>query len=247
MAGVNLKGTADAESPDLVTARATRTLARLTLALVLINAIYIGVSAWQLSIMRGQLNSMQIDQRPWVSATPAVEKFTMVQWNASKSVNVMLKISLHNYGRLPAQDFDIKWMIKQWPTNAHHGDLDAPKEKLCSDATRATTARRQKTLTVFPDRDATVEDNLTVGGVYLTNTTAIFSLYGCADYTYSSGEHGQTLFRYTLGKINHDIWTGLPFKKGTAPSNAPARFTWAALPKKDYDFKIDPDGGNYVR
>jgi hypothetical protein len=245
----------DANPPDLraednsdsLTARATRNLTLVTLALVIVNIGYIIVSAGQLGIMKGQLGTMQVDQRPWVSATPAIDEVLMADWNRQKSVSVKLKFSLHNYGRLPAQDFNFNWMIAPWPGNAHHGNLDDPQEKLCADAQRATTTRRQKTTTVFPDRDTTVEDNLTVGGQFVGVTEVIYSIYGCIDYTYSSGQHGQTLFRYTLGKVEHDIWVGLPFKHGPRIANAPVGLTMATVPRKDYYFEVDPDGGNFVR
>ena len=195
-----------------------------------------------------QLTVMQIDQRPWVSVTP-VAKVTLADWNGDKSIDVHLSFTLHNYGRLPAQELRIEPMITQRPDNAHLDDLDKPQDDLCSTAMRAPISQRLST-TVFPGRDATAETAISVGRQYLYVNSVLYEVYGCIDYIYSDGAHGQTLFRYMLGKIDHreGIWMGLPFKMGSRIVKTPyGSIRLASLHKNEYDFGIDQSGGNYVR
>jgi hypothetical protein len=229
-------------------AGATLLLAVSTVALAVESQRQIAISTVQLSTLQDQLNATLADQRPWVSAVTTQDSIRMIDWNGNKGVGIFLTFRLHNYGRLPAQELYVNTMIAPRLDNAHLNQLDGPQEALCVNALHTSVSQRVSTV-VFPGQDAAADGNVSINSQFSNHSRILYEVYGCIDYMYASGQHGQTLFRYILGKIDRDIWIGIPFKKGrTVPiANPVGPISIATLDKRDYDLRVDSGGGNYVR
>jgi hypothetical protein len=88
---------------DLIMARWTRRVGIFTAALVFVGVVTAVIFSQQLRVMRGQLDEMQTEQRPWISLEMQAEGPLVYDANGW---NFVVKYSLNNVGKSPAISVD---------------------------------------------------------------------------------------------------------------------------------------------
>ncbi len=136
--------------------------------------------------------------------------------------------------------------------------MDTPERAQCIAARAAGDSNEIGGIAIFPGDSA--EPEIGVSGVEYTNDDPILmSIFGCIDYTYGNGRHGQTGFRMLLGKVVNNQVYGLPFLDGGVPekdynpspellASGYPRDPPTIAPMKTEDVYFKPDeGGNYAK
>jgi hypothetical protein len=164
-----------------------------------------------------------------------------------------------NYGQVPA--INVRVNVRAWPHpgNPKRAEILPFQKRTCEEG--IATADKDPTggAAVFPSESATIDAdaNITGGGIYKDGEPVRWAIFGCVDYTYGDGKHGQTGFNYLLGKNIGGQVFGVPFVEGKAwgePSTAEqikAGFPkdgpkMAEIPTTEVWF-IASDSGNYAK
>ena len=143
------------------------------------------------------------------------------------------------------------------PGNARRGELAAPQKKTCEEGGIDSDKNPIGGITIFPNETGTIELGSGASG-FENGQSALFSLLGCVIYNYGSGAHGQTGFRYMLGKVQDGKVWGVPFTEGppSEPYSPGEELLKSGFPKDppkvaripigELYFKPE-DGGNYAK
>ena len=89
-----------AEDPNIAIAKWTAAVARYTLALVIIGALGAVISFATLYAIKGQLDEMRDEQRPWISIEPAEQRG--IKWREG-TLSIDVVFSIKNVGKSPAR------------------------------------------------------------------------------------------------------------------------------------------------
>jgi hypothetical protein len=246
----------------LLTALATIALAILTYFLAVyandlgqISGKQLDAMREQQRVMQGQLDEMQIDQRPWISITSEIRRNGVVryEWNGQQGISTSETFTLRNYGHSPARNVTIKLDIIPRPNNfnTNLAELARLQERLCADAERTARNNKIAGVTVFPGKDERVELGIGMGtGKRNTpfNAPFGFTIQGCADYTFSNNRHGKAALRFIIGRVVNYRWAEIPFEREHAIQDVqdPSLYEYV-LKLGQFDYRQDLAGGNYVQ
>jgi hypothetical protein len=243
------------------TDRAARSTARATWAIAILTAATIGVALSQYVIFGRQLDVMENDKRPWIRVTLSLSKpVLLTEWSKQRGINVPLNFALKNYGQVPAININVSPSIIVHPGNPRRAELDAPQKTTCEAARIESDKNPIGGIAIFPNEAESIESNIAtnVREAFTAESPVLFAVLGCVDYTYGNGRHGQTGFRFVLGKGAEGQVLGLPFIEGAPvqsydipedliksgyPSDPPKI---AAIPASNVYFK-PADSGNYAK
>lgn len=170
----------------------------------------------QLDVMRGQLNVMQIDQRPWVQIIAEKINFLKIDDNG---VSISFQLTMKNIGKTPATGIDLR--IKPIVlTNKNFSEEVMIQQNTCSPANKVSP-RRIAGISLMPNEDISEYISTSIDKKIIVNeiadqiaeekrfnsfgrpeNKATFLLIGCIDYILSSANdvHGQTFFIYDVAK-----------------------------------------------
>jgi hypothetical protein len=232
-------------------------LTNLTAFATLILALATAYLAW---VADRQVGIMEADKRPWIKVTVTFAKPPrLTDWGGQKGIDVSLHFDLKNYGDSPAVNLRIESPIIVHPGNPRRSELNVPQKDACDRARAAADENPIGSVAVFPGESISVEQDSGRSGIYKTNEPVLFSILGCADYTYAGNRHGQTGFRMMLGHVTEGQIFGIPFVEGSLqPYKEPISpdllaHGYPAVPPKitvlqpsDFILRAD-DGGNYTR
>ena len=157
-------------------------------------AIFAGFT---LSAIRGQLDVMEADKRPWIGATFSLDRpIILTDSDGSKGITVIMKVVLKNYGQSPAVNTWIIPMIDRHPYYTDVAGMTAIADKQrtsCASLAQLATKNPIGGFPVFPgDSYQVIRSTGITGGIYQTGAPPFFSIYGCVNYTYSGGDIGET-------------------------------------------------------
>jgi len=133
--------------------------------------------------------------------------------------------------------------------NKARAENDSRLSTLCKDTTELSKNNTQSGIPIFQKLDPVpiFQSSENIDERYFSKESTIYMVQGCIDYTYSANEHGQTAFRYLVGKFGMDkTLHGIPFVKGNQVDNEDGNLHRAFLDAKSIDF-VKTDGGNYVK
>jgi hypothetical protein len=207
-------------NPHWASARWTEILAKWT-ALLAIAGILAAIFAWwTLNAIRGQLDVMEVDKRPWLRAQLSLDKVRLVDWDGVKGINVSLNIEIKNYGESPAVNMLVVPMIEEHPLytdkkGMEHLDIDQAES--CARTAVRAAENPIGGVPVFPGDTYSGKSNPGISGRQLYDSQRPppwFLIYGCVNYTYSKDRHGETGFRMLLGKPTNGLVLGIPFQEG---------------------------------
>ena len=226
--------------------------------------VYVAHSQWSAmvqnnSIVKGQLDAMEIDKRPWIRANVDIKELRLVEWGGDKHINTALIFDLKNYGELPAINIVISTNVASHPGNSERTKLDIAQKVICEQARAQAVANPIGGPTIFPTDSNSIQSGAGSSGIYKTGKPTIFSVNGCIDYSYGKDRHGQTGFRMIIGKIAGNKVVGIPFVEGVPhpydepissellingyPADPPKV---AIIPRDDFLLRLD-EGGNYAK
>jgi hypothetical protein len=241
-------------------APATRTLMLWTAVLASATILMAYFAYFTLDAIRGQLDVMETDKRPWIRANVSLAapvRFT--DWNGFKGVSIQVKLSLKNYGTSPAINVRAPPRIVVHPGNPRRSELDPIQKKICDDTAADADKNPVGGLAIFPTEEVTSGGWTSISGIYGTGERTLFSVLGCIVYTYADSRHGETGYRFLLGQdINGGVF-GLPFKEGVLkpyhdpPSPEMLASGFPAIPPKEATMSLDEvyfsqeDSGNYAK
>jgi len=199
-----------ADRAALSTARATWIIAIWTFATF-------GVGISQYIIFSRQLTVMENDKRPWLNVQPDIQQFVDVtEWNESRGIRLPLKFSMKNYGQEPAINVRVYAKIVVHPGNPRREELAIPQKEVCENGNIDSDKNPIGGIAIFPSETGVIEvgNSVSGGALFKNGEPVLFSILGCIIYTYGAGAHGQTGFRYLLGKPQNGQVFGLPFVEG---------------------------------
>ncbi len=206
------------------TDRAVRSTANATWVIALLTIATIGVGISQYIIFGRQLDVMENDKRPWLNADISLNnRVNITEWGATRGIDVPLKFAMKNYGQVPA--INVRVNVRAWPHpgNPRRAEVLPLQKRTCEDG--IATADKDPTggVAVFPSESTTIDAdaNLSGGGIYKDGEPVLWAIYGCLDYTYGGGRHGQTGFNYLPGKNIGGQLFGVPFVEGKARGEPP--------------------------
>jgi hypothetical protein len=143
----------DHQINERLMARWTRHVGLFTGALVLVG-IASAIIFWrQLNVMQRQLDEMQAEQRPWVSAAAAITEPFVYEY-VPNGTTISLAYKLHNSGHSPANNVWIE--LAAFPQQPD-GDLLAAAEGVCKDRPAVPGARVALGFTIFPDETVVID------------------------------------------------------------------------------------------
>jgi len=186
-------------------------------AVLAISGVFAAIfAAFTLNAIRGQLDVMQDDKRPWIRARISlIDPLILSDWNGSKGINVRMNFTLKNYGDAPAVNIRIVPRIAVHPGNARREKITPQQERVCSDAMRASDNNRIGGFAIFPKDEITRPEPVSIFGQTLfKESRQLFSVFGCVDYTYSGNRHGETGYRFLLGQVVNGRVFGVLFQEG---------------------------------
>ena len=169
-------------------------------AAIAVGGVISAVIFWrQLSVMQGQLDVMEADQRPWVSlaAIPTIAS-PLRYLVAGNWVTVDLLISLKNTGKTPARRVAIPLKMIGLHTGA--GDLLAAQERVCLRFPKPLPQNAKYTeFTIFPGDILQRTQSVDLGKSDLDDLhqvgghAVVSAIVGCIDYQFvTSEDHHQT-------------------------------------------------------
>jgi hypothetical protein len=184
--------------------RAANRMVGLTVALAFVGAASAISSVLQWCAIKGQLEVMQADQRPWIQIKKSEINFMKFD---SDTVNFSMKLTLRNTGKTPATGIEIVSRLYA-VTDASFRSEDINENAACTEAYGRAYAARSTGFSVFPDdvTDITIGPTMQVTDIPISPLNdgrrgAGFMVLGCIDYLISSNKtHGQTGFRYLIGE-----------------------------------------------
>lgn len=205
------------------------------------------------TLMKGQLDEMVSDKRPWLGVIPEIyQRIDFSTWFDHHHTFMPIKCNIVNYGESPARNVFCRVRIDSVPyvmDNKIHDDNDARLSALCNDTTLFSKNNIQSGIPIFQKMNPVpiFSGAENIDGRYFAMESTIYIVQGCVDYTYSANEHGQTTFRYLVGKFGTDkTLHGIPFIKGSLVDGVDGNLRRAFLDAKNIDF-VKTDGGNYAK
>jgi hypothetical protein len=205
--------------------RASRRTADATVAIAILTAVTIAVGISQYVIFGRQLDVMENDKRPWLSANVSLDRYVAItEWSESRGIDVPLKFALKNYGQVPAVNIRINVMAWQHPGNPKRAEILPFQKRLCEQGVEAADKDPTGGIAIFPAETTIADANANVSGgeIYKDGEPTLWAIFGCVDYTYGNGKHGQTGFNFLLGKAVDGQVFGIPFVEGKEWSGAPS-------------------------
>jgi hypothetical protein len=161
-----------------------------------------------------QLAATKNDKRPWLSVQVEVNQFAILtRWEKSRQIFLRLKFSIKNSGQEPAINVRVYPSLVVHPGNVRREELAAPQKKTCEEGSIDSDKNPIGGIAIFPNETGTIELGSGASG-FENGQPEVFSLLGCVIYSYGSGAHGQTGFRYMLGKVQDGKVWGVPFIEG---------------------------------
>lgn len=161
-------------------------------------AVFALWSAW---IFSGQLEEMQNDQRPWVSANTQINAGLTYDINGA---NVGALLVLKNTGRSPAKDAAVYFEVYSVPTIGSGPGFRQKQVDACKTA-RGMAEHGMNATTIFPGDVNVGQHSGSISQEIITKLTAErhgllhIAIIGCVDYQFASREgHHRTSFAYTL-------------------------------------------------
>ncbi|MGZ5871863.1 MAG: hypothetical protein ACXWKP_07115 [Bradyrhizobium sp.] len=136
------------------------------------------------------------------------------EWSGTKGINVPLTFNLKNYGQVPAINVRVYPLRLQHPGVSRGKELDSFQKNACAEARTLAEENPVGGLAIFPGELGTDARIIGITNIYQTDDRILFSIFGCVDYTYGDGRHGQTGFRLRLGQDINKRELGLPFIQG---------------------------------
>lgn len=227
------------------TALGTIAIAGFTLALYIV-----GTRQWR--TMQRQLDEMVVEKRPWLEVIPELDRHIHFSTFLNRRhIHIPVTCKAANYGQSPARNVLCMTRIDSVPyvmDNKVMAENDARLKTLCSETAAFSAKNPEAGIPVFQNKNPIsifqVSENIDMKYFSLNDT--IYMVQGCLDYTYAEGRHGQTTFRYLVGKFSLDkTLHGIPFINGEPTAENPelSRATWDA---SNVDF-VKTDGGNYAK
>lgn len=239
--------------------RAARSTARATWAIAVLTAVTICVGVSQYIIFGRQLDVMENDKRPWIKADVSIPAYVLTtEWEGSRGINFPLKFLLRNFGQVPAVNVRIYQTVAVHPGNILREQLSAPQKEICDSASSKSDKNPIGGIAIFPNETEVIEtgNGLSGGGLYKDGKPVLFAVLGCVDYTYGDGRHGQTGFRFMLGKDVGGMVSGVPYVEGLPLQsnviteddikNGADPVKGAKIPIEELYFK-PADSGNYAK
>jgi len=177
--------------------------------------------------MRGQLDEMQAEQRPWIYAEfgPNANIF----WNQSGGLTIPLVLSIHNTDHVPAQ---FVTPVTEVHTSAYFRGTTGPvvakaQKAACDKGVADFESLKREGGTVFPGQDLRMGVNPGLDKsewkAELPGFGPLIIIYGCILYERGTGQAlGATGFAYTLGRVNAGnrlFGLMLPLDPSTVPVN----------------------------
>jgi hypothetical protein len=240
---------------------AATSLAKATWAIAVLTLATIGVGFFQYLTLKGQLDAMENDKRPWLNAEIVIpDPVLITEWAGARGINLPLKLSLKNHGQQPAINVRAYPTVMLHPGNERREELGVRQREICDGASTESDKDPIGGIAVFPGETSAIETRIGVSGneIFKNGEPVLFALLGCLDYSYGGGKHGQTGFRYVIGKATGDYVLGVPFIEGTPiegyhipddaikagmPATPPKQ---ARIPAGQLYFK-PMDSGNYAK
>jgi hypothetical protein len=165
--------------------------------------------------------SLWATQRPWIKVSMTLGKnIIFAEWANEKSIQIPLKLEYKNHGGAPAINLHILIVTDKRITDAK--EIASASQQLCENVrAQSTDENSAGGITVFPGETEPVPNSI-ADTSYFAGTSrywdaeglAALSVYGCIDYAYGNGRHGQTAFRMLLGREVDGRIRGLPFVEG---------------------------------
>jgi len=238
----------------------TRFVARYTKALVFVGVVGLIIAAGTLWAIKGQLDVMENDKRPWLNADISINKrIEITEWGTSRGIRVPLKLAMKNYGQVPAVNIRISVSAWPHPGTIKRAEILSLQKKACDQAIEVSDNDPTGGIALFPSEStiADAEANISGNALYKDGTPTLWAIFGCVDYTYGDRKHGQTGFNYLLGKNIDGQVFGVPFVEGkygggaSSDEQIKAGFPkenpkWAEVPIGDVWF-MAADSGNYAK
>jgi hypothetical protein len=186
-----------------------------TLAGVVVVAVYTSVAAWQacltrdqLAVMRRQLDAMEADQRPWIKIEATIAG-PLTFFEPAGFADMPMHFILTNVGHSPA--FNVRLTAWSFLLSLNHHDLEREWEERCENFKRIPLDNPARGMILFPSDQMPWSQS----GIGLTpddiNKNTIDEggkkgldvwIYGCADYVFGEPQaHHQTGFVYRLGHL----------------------------------------------
>ncbi len=208
----------------------------------------------QLGAMRGQIDAMIAQQRPWISAKPRLKlplmlsdaKFDPKQ--QSFDLFVPLEVELQNHGNSPAIDVTIQSMLFALPIAPEI--LNAKQEELCTTAEQTAKDEKKLGIAVFPGETKPAKGTASTGPVIQPDPPPLhYYMEGCIDYTYNGTLHGKTGYRIELGHANETIhlWEGFKFRIDSREFKPESGSMMLRMNPEGIDYRETDDGGNWAR
>jgi hypothetical protein len=122
----------------------------LVAALGSISAAVIG--CWQWSVMKGQLDVMRDQNRPWIRAQITFARpLIFTDWAKQKALFVSLKFDLKNFGDIPARNIRISTFVSAHPGTAKKQQLDDWEAAACKNAREMADSDKIGGVASFPN------------------------------------------------------------------------------------------------
>lgn len=176
-------------------------------------------SRQQAPLVAVQIHQMKVDKRPWISdlvTAPGSIKF--IDWMKQKSILLGFRQELNNYGRSPADNVQVALTVVKSPGIERMEKLKTVQEDICNRA--RATAR----MTILPGKSDCAATAIEAAYPTEASEAVLFEVVGCAVYDFAETEHGETGFRFKLGRMNGGKIDGLSFIEGPPqPYKAPIR------------------------
>lgn len=194
-----------------------------------------------------------LSERPWLDVTPEI--FQGVHFSTffdQRHVFIPIRCNIVNSGGSPARNVTCRIRIDSAPyvmDNQFRADVEARLDMLCKDTAEFATNNPRSGISIFNKTNPiTISQGAeSIDARYFTKESTIYIVQGCVDYTYANDEHGQTTFRYLVGKFGVDkTLHGIPFIVGSRVEGVPGNLHRAVLDAKNINL-VRIDGGNYAR
>ncbi len=202
--------------------------------------------------------TLAISQRPWIRVSVSLgNRIIFSEWANQKSIQIPLNYEFKNHGGSPAVNLRIMNLASTRKTDRK--EIATAAETVCGLARTSDEGG----IAVFPGDAETPPSNTAyvVGTQYWDpDGDRPISVYGCVDYSYGSGRHGQTAFRLLLARNVDGRLRGLPFVEGVVrpyDESIPPELLASGFPKdppkvgylptSGLIFERESLGGNYAK
>ena len=225
--GFTKKRNVPAQSRDTLT-KATVALVIATAGLIVVGLLSFGVSLLQWQAIRGQLDAMQADQRPWIKIHRVIKGEAM---DLSSPIAIFpVRFTIENVGRSPA--FNVQFDVRMQP---YADNVEQNANALCSQLKMMSTQNENLGQVLFPNTSVADDELGGFGGhmaaavthesvlnaarpnpVLKNDLSVPVFVYGCATYRAGSeNKQHQTGFIFMSAQIigDHSDTFGLDVTK----------------------------------